>query len=200
MADLLRPPTEGLGAPLLQEEGSEEEEEEGKGDLEAGAVDGGGEQSQDKEKKKGGASVGRLLALAKSERGLIVLGTVALLLGSLSVLALPLFVGRLIDDVGGQGGGACSSVDVGRASVPTVLGCHEVHAHTHNPMQPLGDRGPDAARHSLDTSTGVLLGIMLGGSFFTFVRGVCFNLGTFVCVGLGGEKAGDLGHDEYALP
>lgn len=115
----------------MLQEGSEEE---GKGDLEAGAVNGGDEQSshkkKKKEKKKGGASVGRLLALVKPERGLIVLGTVALLLGSLSVLALPLFVGRLIDDVGGQGGGACSSVDVGRACTSGLLRCYMRRSHT----------------------------------------------------------------------
>lgn len=40
-----------------------------------------------------------------------------------------------------------------------------------------GDKGPAEARHSLDTSTGTLLAILLVGSLFTFIRGVCFNLG-----------------------
>lgn len=65
------------------------------------------EEEKAKKKKKKGPSVGRLLALSRPERGLIVAGTVALLLSSLSTMILPAFIGRLIDDVGGQGGGTC---------------------------------------------------------------------------------------------
>lgn len=64
------------------------------------------DEEQPQQQKKKEASVGRLLALSRPERGLIVLGTVALLLSSLSTMVLPTFIGRLIDDVGGQGGGA----------------------------------------------------------------------------------------------
>jgi hypothetical protein len=134
----------GLRAPLLQDES--------KGDLEAGEAVEAADEDEDEEgkakakKKKGGASIGRLLSLSRPERGLIVAGTVALFLSSISTMFLPVMIGRLIDDVGGQGG---------------------------------GDKGASEARRSLDRETGILLVILLVGSAFTFVRGVCFNLGAW---------------------
>lgn len=87
--------------------------------MEAGGVDAEEEAEDDDEdeneekKKKGGPSVGRLLALSRPERGLILAGTVALFLSSLSTLVLPSFIGKLIDDVGGEGGGTHVHIDVG---------------------------------------------------------------------------------------
>lgn len=65
-------------------------------DEEAGqaAVDArGGAASGGEQGRKKGASVGRLLALAKPERGLVFWGTVALFISSLSFMALPYFIG-----------------------------------------------------------------------------------------------------------
>ncbi len=155
-----------MRAPLLQEEVGES-----KGDLEAGAAleeeeeekeeeddDDDDEGTARKKKKKGGgASVGRLLSLSRPERGLIVVGTVALFLSSISTMFLPAMIGRLIDDVGGQSS---------------------------------GDESPSEARRSLDASTGALLGILMVGSLFTFVRGVCFNLGAWGWWGVVGLSGG----------
>ncbi|KAM3567938.1 hypothetical protein VYU27_009929 [Nannochloropsis oceanica] len=101
-----------LDRPLLQpeREGEKEDVERGEGGKVGGGEDvergeGGKEGEEEGRGKKGKASVSRLLALSKPERGLIVLGTVALLLSSISTMFLPAFIGKLIDDVGGPGGG-----------------------------------------------------------------------------------------------
>lgn len=66
------------------------------GDEEAGEAEGAAQEGQEggaASGKKKGASVGRLLQLAKPERGLIFWGTVALFLSSLSFMVLPYFIG-----------------------------------------------------------------------------------------------------------
>lgn len=188
---MLPPPTTGLRVPLLQGEGKGDD-----ADVEAGGVDSEDDEEENEEKeKKKGPSVGRLLALSRPERGLILAGTVALFLSSLSTMVLPSFIGKLIDDVGGEGGGTYTfgGLVVGK------------DVHHHQSSHPLliyihpGDKGPAEARHSLDTSTGTLLAILLIGSLFTFIRGVCFNLGQSNGGGVGRGSAGIHTHTEVHL-
>lgn len=69
--------------PLLDEEAGQGAAGDARGGAASGVEQG----------RKKGASVGRLLALAKPERGLVFWGTVALFISSLSFMALPYFIG-----------------------------------------------------------------------------------------------------------
>jgi len=141
-------------------------------DIEAGGGGGGGDGTPSSSSRGGspsssssikaakrGSSIYRLMALSKPERPLILIGTIALFLSSASSMALPYFIGVIIDSVSG------------------------------------GDDDAATAKRNLAHGTLVLLGILLVGSIFTFIRGTLFNWAGERLVGKRDRGSREEGHE-----